>query len=80
VGCGFFEVVVDSGRFAATTSSMLEARFFSDVINFRLELVITPKRAFCSEVVVFAACTLTTTSMLAALCVDGVFGFMFWVA
>jgi hypothetical protein len=36
----------------------------SEVINFRLGLVITPKRASLSEVVVCAACTLTTTSML----------------
>ena len=43
----------------------------SDVINFRLELVIIP-RCFCSEVVVRAACTLTTTSMLSAVGCVGV--------
>ena len=36
----------------------------SDVVNFRLETVTIPKRVCCSEVVVRAACTLTTTSML----------------
>jgi len=39
----------------------------SDVINFRLEQVITPRWILCSEVVVCAACTLTTTSMLAGM-------------
>ena len=58
-----FEVVVDAERFAATTSLVLEAVSVSCVINFRLESVIIP-RLFCSEVVVCAACTLTTTSML----------------
>ena len=61
---GCFEVVVDSGRSATTTSWMLEAGSVSEVIDFRLSLVIIPKRASLSEVVVCAACTLTTTSML----------------
>jgi len=37
--------------------------FFSCVVDFRLETVIIPSW-FCSEVVVCAACTLTTTSFL----------------
>jgi hypothetical protein len=45
--------------------NVAEAAFLSDVINSRLEQVITPNRAcFASEVVVRPACTLTTTSML----------------
>jgi hypothetical protein len=36
----------------------------SGVINNRLELVITPRWGFASEVVVSPACTWTTTSML----------------
>jgi len=44
-GCGCFEVVVDAEGFAATTSRMLWGSSVSDVINFRLEQVITPKRA-----------------------------------
>jgi len=63
-GCGCFEVVVDVEGFATTTSSMSEVGFFSDVINFRLESVITPRWVSALEVVVCAACTLTTTSML----------------
>jgi len=39
------------------------AVFVSDVINLGLEQVIIPSW-LCSEVVVSAACTLTTTSML----------------
>jgi len=68
-GCGCFEVVVDSEGSAVTTSYVLEANFCSDVINFRLEQVIIP-RCFRLEVVVCAACTLTTTSMLVAMLLD----------
>jgi len=53
-GCGCFEVVVDVEGFATTTSWMLKAVFFSDVINFRLGLVITPKRVSALEVVCLA--------------------------
>jgi len=64
-----FGVVVDSGRLATTTSWMLDVMLWewflvSGVINFGLGLVITLKRASGLEVVVSAACTLTTTSML----------------
>jgi len=49
----------------------LGAGSVSDVINSRSGLVITP-RCSCSEVVVRAACTLTTTSLvLAAMCGSG---------
>jgi len=97
LGCGCFEVVVDSDRFATTTWRVGSPRrgceviskeegnnrlapssfhvgwliFVSRVINFRLETVIIP-RCFCSEVVVRAACTLTTTSMLSAVGCVGV--------
>ncbi len=40
-----FEVVVDSGRSATTTSLIWEAASVSDVIKFRLEQVITPRLA-----------------------------------
>jgi len=43
--------------------SLFVAVSVSDVINSRLELVITPS-SVCSEVVVSPACTLTTTSLL----------------
>jgi hypothetical protein len=36
------EVVVGSSWSVATTSRMVGGRFFSDVIDFRLELVMTP--------------------------------------
>jgi len=60
-------VVVVHAELCCTTPSMLaaiiaEAGFVSDVINFRLESVITPSW-LCSEVV-RTACTLTTTSLL----------------
>ena len=51
------------GNFIRRSRSLFAALVsVSDVINFRVGLVITPKRAFFSEVVVRAACTLTTTS------------------
>jgi hypothetical protein len=42
---------------------MVKEFLFSDVINFRSEQVIIPKRGSALEVVVCAACTLTTTSV-----------------
>ena len=48
-GCGCFEVVVDSGSFAATTSWMLEACSVSEGIDSRLGLVIIPKRLFAQK-------------------------------
>jgi len=59
----FFEVVVDSGRSVTTTSSMLAAVSVSGAINSSLGKVIISKRACLSEVVVRAACTLTTSSI-----------------
>ena len=69
---GFLYGVLGSVRALSSSLSTLgfvnggvvERVSVSDVINFRLESVIIPKRVCCSEVVVRPACTLTTTSML----------------
>jgi hypothetical protein len=62
------EVVVDVERSAATTSWMLLGGLLSGVINFRLEQVIIPMCLLGLEVVVQAACTMTTTSVLRLRC------------
>ena len=51
-------------RLSPSSTMVLGWLSVSDVINFRLGLVITPRRVSASEVVVCPACTLTTTSML----------------
>jgi hypothetical protein len=59
-----FKVVVDSFSIARYNnfSDIAKRAGISDIINFRLEQVITPKRVCFSEEVVRAVCTLTTSS------------------
>jgi hypothetical protein len=62
------EVVVDGEGSAAATSWMLLGCFLSGVIDFRLEQVMIPRCLLGLEVVVRAACAMTTTSMLRLRC------------
>ncbi len=73
-GSGLEDSVQEEGEFRLSPSSTIMVLGWlsvSMVINFRLGLVITPKRASALEVVVCSACTLTTSMVGVAGCVKG---------